>query len=52
MQEAEIVLHIRKEVALHIGECKAFGLTEKMIAEQEEDQGTLSSLYLVPHGEV
>lgn len=52
MQEAEIVLHIRKEVALHIGECKAFGLTEKMMAEQEEDQGTVLSLYLISDCEV
>ncbi len=39
MQSAKIVLHIEREMALHLGYCKEFGLSKEEVECQEESQG-------------
>lgn len=47
-QGAEEILHIQREMSLHLDYCAEFGLSRKDIEEQEEHQGkqlSLSSWY-------
>lgn len=39
MQSAKIVLHIEREMALHLDYCRGFGLSRSDIERQEENQG-------------
>jgi len=40
IKAAEIVLHIKRETALHIEYCEGFGMTKAQIEASEESQGT------------
>lgn len=42
-QGAEEILHIKREMSLHLDYCAEFGLSKKDVEEQEEHQGNHSS---------
>lgn len=49
---AQIVLHINREMQLHIKECKDFGLTQEMMDKYEESQAcTAYSRYVLDIGQ-
>lgn len=41
MESAGIILHIHREMALHINYCEGFGMTKAEIEAAEESQGKL-----------
>lgn len=47
-QSTEIVNHIAREMELHIGYCKTFGISESEIQQTRELQGTFSPILLLP----